>query len=400
MKTRTGTVDSAYTNLGGAGARSDKLNPNFESFIEVNSNGGNADGDFNSLYDSTATGTTGDTSENTLADIAMHFYERDLHPGIANEVPPIEYVDPNNGITYMDDNPAQHLVTYIIGFSSAAEENLGFIPQLNALPVDHINAPPLPWPLIDTSPLRMDNLYRQNRHEPDEERALINDLRHAAFNSRGLFLSAGDAQSLNTTLRLIIEQIRGRAGLSGSAIAQNSTVIRNTSRIFQASFNSGEWSGELIASSLTSQGELDQEVWRASNTFPTVTSANDRNIYTGIWAGGAFNGVRFTDTPIPPGLLFTLPTGTISTNDIIKYIAGVQSREGTGANDFRQRETLLGDIVSSSPISVGYVDYNYGGLRGNGRARRRKLSRLSRTKAFSLYRWRRRTPNRRLCRVK
>ena len=66
---------------------------------------GNADGDGSSDYDG---GSYADGFSNTLADVAMHFYERDLAPTLNDVVPIQESRD--------DTNPAQHMVTYTVSF--------------------------------------------------------------------------------------------------------------------------------------------------------------------------------------------------------------------------------------------------------------------------------------------
>ena len=57
-------------------------------------------------------------------------------------------------------------------------------------------------------------------------------------------------------------------------------------------------------------------------------------------------------------------TTTYTASNIIDYIRGVQTSEGTGANDLRVRAEILGDIVSSSPISIGNQDLGYDTLPG------------------------------------
>ena len=47
-----------------------------------------------------------DNESNTLADVAMHYYERDLQSGLANLVP----------TSGTDTNPQQHMNTYTVAF--------------------------------------------------------------------------------------------------------------------------------------------------------------------------------------------------------------------------------------------------------------------------------------------
>ena len=125
----------------------------------------NDDGDDDTLWDSGPAGPYGDAcgddddidnvcDDMTLADIAMRYYEDDIRPGIANNLRP-----PPGGI---DENTAQHMVTYSVAF--------GVDGTLSAMPPNTTD--PFAWPI------------------PNTDATKIDDLRHAAWNGRGEFLSA------------------------------------------------------------------------------------------------------------------------------------------------------------------------------------------------------------------
>ena len=301
----------------------------------------NNDGDDSSTFDTTP---TADSVSDTLADVAMKFYELDLDTGLANNVPESTYTDPTTGITYTDDNPAQHLVTYTV--------SLGLIGNNLTTPVDHdagTAAPPWTDPIAGG----------------DEE--TLDDMQHAAFNGRGLFLSASNTTELIDSLNDALGDIDTRTSVSGSAIAINSTVLKTTSFIFQASFNSVDWTGDLSAFSLNADGTVNQEEWSAAAKLPTVTSASDRNhIFTSVSTGG----IEFVDTPVNAELVtaigpLTVGATTYTEAQVIQYIRGDQTNEGAGATKLRVRAEILGDVVSSSPISIGEQDLGYDTLPGN-----------------------------------
>ena len=84
---------------------------------------GNADGDNSSSYDGSP---YGDTCSNTLADVAMHYYETDLSTSLINKVPAND----------VDSNQQQHMVTYSVAFGVT-----GTLPGTNP------NCPAnCPWP--------------------------------------------------------------------------------------------------------------------------------------------------------------------------------------------------------------------------------------------------------------
>lgn len=287
-------------------------------------------------------GPHADAFSDTLADIAMLYYEQDLST-LDNRVPESRYYDPTSGITYTDDNPQQHLSTYAVAFGI---EGSGIV-----TPPDHdVSTPPPAGGWLDPT--------RPFSQLPTK----VDDLQHAAFNGRGAYLNASDPDELIESLNAALSGIGRRSGLSGSALAINSTILRTTARIFQATFDSSDWSGELTAFSLNPDGTLNQEVWTANDNLP---SHSNRNIFTSInLAGTAF-------AALPPNNSLSTAIGPLQVSnqnynatDIIDYIRGDQAKEGTGPGELRIRTKLLGDIVGSSPISIGYQDFGYNLLLG------------------------------------
>ena len=150
-------------------------------------------------------GSYEDNVSNTLADVAMKYYETDLS-GLANKV---------SIIPGIDENTAQHLVTYTVAF--------GVNGTLSANPPNDTDAFSWPTPVADTA-------------------TTIDDMRHAAWNGRGKFLSAGDPQQLITSLSNAIKDIDSRSG-SSAAAALNTTSLQSDSMIFMASYDSVAWQG-------------------------------------------------------------------------------------------------------------------------------------------------------------
>ena len=115
---------------------------------------GNVDGDESAPY--------GDNASNTLADVAMYYWQKDLAPNVDNNVP----------VNYYDTASWQHMVTYTVAFG--VEGNL------------------------DPDDYDLDNIVAEDRVYPtwpspinsDKER--IDDLWHAAVNGRGLFFERQD----------------------------------------------------------------------------------------------------------------------------------------------------------------------------------------------------------------
>ena len=179
---------------------------------------------------------------------------------------------------------------------------------------------------------------------------------------------------------------------SASAVATNSTSLKTDLLIFQAVFNPKDWSGQLLASSLTTSSASSSGVSSASPTPIVVTttlkwdagvqintqSPSSRTILT--LNGDTGRGMPFTWTDIS-GLTSTTQRDALNANSAgtpdgygslrVSYLRGDQTHESlTGlAPYFRQRPTsVLGDIIYSNPLYVsapddGYVDSSYATFR-------------------------------------
>ncbi len=143
---------------------------------------------------------------------------------------------------------------------------------------------------------------------------------------------------LKEALKKSFDSIVERSASAGN-ITSNGQEIRGGDRVFQSSFNSATWDGELVAKSSSS---IDQILWRASEKVPTPAN---RKIYT--WKTGTPAGSEFQWTSIGTTL-----QGQLGSLDVLNYIRGDQSKEIRNGGTFRNRNKLLGDIIHSSPYYV------------------------------------------------
>ncbi|KAB2322378.1 hypothetical protein F8A86_03835 [Betaproteobacteria bacterium SCN1] len=280
-----------------------------------------------------------DTNNNTLADVAFHYWATDLAPSLKNDVPrypstldnadaatlSAAYWDPKN-------NPAkwQHMVTYTVG--------LGLTRALDT------TTPPLKWDGDSLSNNSATSSYLALKNGTLNWPATgmsgsqglpgnVADLWHAALNSRGKFFSADDPEGLNKSLKSIVNDVAAKVG-SGSSIAANSKRLGTTTHIYLASFDSTDWSGELEALPLGSNGMPGSATWSANANLPAPAA---RNIWT---------------TSVGAATSFTGAFGGTLTADVVDYLRGVQTNE-LPSGSFRSRSKILGDIVNSDPVFVG-----------------------------------------------
>ncbi|WP_165494131.1 pilus assembly protein [Aquitalea sp. USM4] len=160
-----------------------------------------------------------------------------------------------------------------------------------------------------------------------------------------------------------------QAGLAGSFAGSK---VYTGSYIFQPAFNSTDWSGDLIASTLStttsSSGNISvtaTTAWQAKQTLETQlnNSVSSRNVLTYDYttmSGAAFNTTWYsalsTKTDVPTGTTsfqYTgLNTGGYGTYRV-NYLRGDKTQEGSSASpQFRTRNYRMGDVVHSTPVSI------------------------------------------------
>ncbi|MGE0372410.1 MAG: pilus assembly protein [Gammaproteobacteria bacterium] len=294
----------------------------------------NSDGDDNTDFDGDS---YGDSESNTLADVAMHYYERDLSTSLANDVPVWE--------DSVDQARHQHMNTFTVAFGV----NGTLDPFDTKTPGDATDTDPtaagFEWPDPDNG---------------DAEK--IDDLWHTAYNGRGQFYSAQDATTLASGLADAFASVT-RGTSSSSAVAFNTTTLDTGSRVYQATFNpSDNWHGDLLAFELSMDGSISETpAWHASDVLDAMVPA-ERKIFTyneTTKQGIAFKTLSDLSTK-QQNDLNTSPAGTADGlgQARLDYLRGVRTDEDAG-NFFRERTNVLGDIVYSNPVYVGPPQSGY-----------------------------------------
>lgn len=266
-----------------------------------------------------------DNTSNTLADVAMYYWNRDLRTNLTNNVPPDAF------------NPAfwQNMVNFTVGFG-----------------VSGTLAYPGDWPALQAGTKSWPNSFNANTA------STIDDLWHAAVNSRGEYLSAANPEQFAVGLSGILSSVAAREGASSSTAAINSTSLNTESVVFRATFSSTDWSGRLRAYSLDEEtGEFDENapLWD-TNTTLTRALIDDRNLFI---AHGLTGTVITSAVALDWDELDDTVQAVISDTDddrILQWVRGSAADEST---TLRRRTHLLGDIVNSNPLFLGDKE-NYG----------------------------------------
>ncbi len=176
---------------------------------------------------------------------------------------------------------------------------------------------------------------------------------------------ADDPVSLHSAFDAIFTDILAKTGAAASA-ATNSTSLTTGSVVFQARFNSGDWSGQLLSRNISLTGTLSATPnWDAGEVIKTQDFDTGRTILT--FSRDSNDGIAFRWSSIS-GLSDT------TQKDLLNQDAGgtadgqggdrVDFLRGKSVSGFRSRSTPLGDIVHSTPFYVGapkagYLDTGY-----------------------------------------
>ncbi|MDH5515254.1 MAG: PilC/PilY family type IV pilus protein, partial [Gammaproteobacteria bacterium] len=309
---------------------------------------GNADTDNDTIFDGGSFADGAADVEDTLADVAMHYYENDLATTLRDRVPVTVGVDPSG---LADDLMHQHMKTFTVVF--------GVEGTLTSNPPDQVT--PFAWP----TPV-------------PNELTTIDDMRHAAWNGRGSFLNAGNPGQLISSINTSIGNINAQVS-SGAAVALNTSTLSTNSQVYLARFTSGRWTGNLVSYALDAiTGAINNTPTWEAGTLLTARdlSTNPRTILTYNGTDGvAFQWANLTTAQRND--LRTNPSGGTD-NDAtalarLAYLRGLRSCENgdpgicnhtDGTNTYtskglRARASRLGDIIHSAPVYVGIPEVNW-----------------------------------------
>lgn len=270
-----------------------------------------------------------DNYSNTLADVAMYYWKRDLCPSLPNRVP----VTPKNPAFW------QHMVTYGVG--------LGVTGSID---------PDAAWKAIETG-------ASINWPDPTSgDSAKLDDLLHAAVNSRGGYFSAADPDTFAKELTAALDDIVARGVGSAAAIAANSTRLSDDTYVYQARFFSTDWSGQMVAYKLNpDDGSLGSVKWDTDDG--KIPAHGSRKIITS--GAGAGQGNYFTwDGLTVAQRNYLISGGTEQQGkDRLNWLRGRQDLEvGNAGGYLRKRSRILGDIVNSDPVIVAAFNFRYQNL--------------------------------------
>lgn len=179
-------------------------------------------------------------------------------------------------------------------------------------------------------------------------------LEDAAEYGNGKYYTASNATQLSTVLKNALADITKKSGSSSSAAASTGR-IQTGSSVYQARYNSSNWSGEFLSFDIdtttgptygqikTTGSATNGAVFDAGQKIPAW---NSRVIVTNKAAGIPFAWAQFSTTE---------QTSYFDGQEaMLQYLRGRNVSDATyDVSIYRDRITNLGDIVHSTPYFVG-----------------------------------------------
>jgi Tfp pilus tip-associated adhesin PilY1 len=286
-----------------------------------------------------------DSYSNTLADVAMYYYDNDLS-GTLDDLVPSKACDTANH---------QHMTTYTLSFGVTGTIDLTDMDldgQADAISYAddpcffNANTPVPDWPQPSAG-----------------SSTTIDDLFHAAVNGRGLFFSASNPQELVESMAQIVGDIRDPA--SGASVSVNGEELGADTVLYQARYLSGDWIGEVLAFPIDQNtgavlNAEDQVLWNSADKLERIgVTWDNRRIVT---YNGADAGIKFRYGSLTTAQQDALkeadwspePSQEAHAERILEFIRG--RNDNIAALNFRYRTKTLGDIVHSAPVLVGKAD--------------------------------------------
>jgi Tfp pilus tip-associated adhesin PilY1 len=223
-----------------------------------------------------------------------------------------------------------------------------------------------------------------------EDAGLVQD---TANSGGGLFIAANNSTELVAAFEKAADDILSKDGSSAAVAVANANVIAGDNASYASSYNSGTWTGDLIAYPLnvgTGDADIQNPIWMTGCARPDdMVDSSD----TSLGKKGCSAQVQL-DTRLPSTRLIFSYTGTTGTSQGIQFqptsastttkLSTVQQTllNSTAATDgaavlgyvrgdrggetatYRLRTHVLGDIINSEPLVVrepasNYIDSGY-----------------------------------------
>lgn len=216
------------------------------------------------------------------------------------------------------------------------------------------------------------------------QRSTIDDIWHATVNTRGEFINARSPADIVDAMRRILTNVigdptpSGTLAVTGARIGAGSLTVAPS---YEVKNEGTDWFGKLTAErvEVTADRQVTQvRAWEASAEMPSHSTRSSNTFFAKGADVRAFNSsnVTLADLCSSPATRYPgmarcneaeLEALGATADTAVRYLMGDTSLERRNAGDggFRDRSSVLGDIVNSTPmVSAPRDDYGYRSLPG------------------------------------
>lgn len=293
----------------------------------------------------------------SLADIAFYYWANNLRPDLQNangkpklNAPPsfINFTDRNgNAVTWDGTGAVPPAIYYNPSNDPATWPHV--VQFMISLGVNGVLSYPGDYAALRNG----GKAWPQPNDTGNTNPSNLDDTWHAAINSRGQYFSARDPATLSAALGTLITRILGR-NTTAAPGALSTAVLTGNGVAYQTGYNSANYSGRLTANSVDVNGNVSPTaLWSAGDLLTARAKASDTRVILTSTAPGAGNAAAFTVAGAGTALAAADP---LITNDMIAYLRGSPSKEGTS---FRTRASTLGAIIDSPVVYVSFPASGY-----------------------------------------
>ncbi|MBQ0961360.1 hypothetical protein KAK06_20555 [Ideonella sp. 4Y11] len=273
---------------------------------------------------------------NTLADVAMTYFKKDLQTSIDNRVPPVQ-----GDIAFW-----QHLTQYTVGLGVVG--TLDSTSANKAATLAKIKAGQLNWP------------------DPAAGSAQkVDDLWHAAVNTGGDFYSAKSYEDLSKAMRDAIGKAISKTAKEAGVSLNSSTKVQGSYK-FVPKYQAVSWYGDLEAYQLTDVGaEIGIPVWKASQPKTATGKPIDwaaRNLL--VWNPNVGKASAFTYASMGALNISAMKIdASVDVATLTDWVRGDTSNEAADKPYRTRSGNRYPDFVNSPPLYVkDLAKFDYSGI--------------------------------------
>jgi type IV pilus assembly protein PilY1 len=311
-----------------------------------------------------STGSSGGSS-NSLADVAMHYYQTDLRTAALGNCTgslgvTVDVCANNVFTSSTDNNTQQHMTTFTLGLGASGWMNYSssyltdisgdYVAVKLGSTADSTAVPPVcPWQANDTVcnwPLPgMDgsgNGFIAN----------VDDLWHAAVNGRGAYFSATNPSTLSTGLSNALAGINSRQGSAAAAATSTLNPVAGNNYAYVASYTTVKWKGNLEARSINvDTGEVSENAtWCVENVTAGTCTAPGSIVLDTSGAANAYFCVIPNSIICADGVL----DGTDCKIPVATACTGTMNALVADTSDSRTIYTANGGGTALIPFNTAY----------------------------------------------